>query len=256
MGRDERRFFFLSITWGLIADADLGTENMRWLGSARNLVGALRGIVRQKYLHGKLKYLQVGNSDKSAAQESSQRAQESSYRHVHSNSDNIQSEKSFPICRHLVEHFAQEFEQIAPSFYAEQREHLQSISTTSPIEQDLSKEVQVNFMEDEIFAFVASNVTHIAHDCKIAPNAQLSDGSIDLIILRDKSLSRLGMTKLFMGVEDGSFFQHNSVEYAKVCAFVLTPVDEGSFIAIDGEHGHYDSIIVELHKGLVNLLTM
>jgi sphingosine kinase len=40
---DKRTFSFLSQAVGLMADVDLGTEHLRWLGSTRFMYGYLRG---------------------------------------------------------------------------------------------------------------------------------------------------------------------------------------------------------------------
>ncbi len=39
----ERRWSFMSQAMGLMCDLDLGTENMRWMGDARFVVGFLKG---------------------------------------------------------------------------------------------------------------------------------------------------------------------------------------------------------------------
>lgn len=42
--QDEKRYFsFLSQAVGLMADLDLGTEHLRWMGSNRFVYGFLRG---------------------------------------------------------------------------------------------------------------------------------------------------------------------------------------------------------------------
>ncbi|CAG8595267.1 22507_t:CDS:2 [Dentiscutata erythropus] len=41
---DKRYFSFMSQTFGVIADCDLGTENLRWMGSMRFIFGALKAI--------------------------------------------------------------------------------------------------------------------------------------------------------------------------------------------------------------------
>lgn len=40
---DKRTFSFFSQCVGLMADLDLGTEHLRWMGSARFVYGFLRG---------------------------------------------------------------------------------------------------------------------------------------------------------------------------------------------------------------------
>ena len=39
----KRTISFMSQALGLIADADIGTENLRWMGDTRFLLGILRG---------------------------------------------------------------------------------------------------------------------------------------------------------------------------------------------------------------------
>ncbi len=40
---EKRTFSFLSQSVGLMADLDLGTEHLRWMGSTRFVYGYLRG---------------------------------------------------------------------------------------------------------------------------------------------------------------------------------------------------------------------
>ncbi len=51
-----RRYMFVAATWGAIADVDIGTENMRWMGSTRNLVGAAKVILQMPAYNGALYY--------------------------------------------------------------------------------------------------------------------------------------------------------------------------------------------------------
>lgn len=41
--KDKRTFSFMSQMTGLMADVDIGTENLRWMGDARFVYGYLRG---------------------------------------------------------------------------------------------------------------------------------------------------------------------------------------------------------------------
>lgn len=42
---DGRKYSFLSVTWGLIADVDIESERFRALGNARFTVGALAKVI-------------------------------------------------------------------------------------------------------------------------------------------------------------------------------------------------------------------
>lgn len=41
--KDRRTFSYMSQATGLMADLDMGTENLRWMGDARFIYGYLRG---------------------------------------------------------------------------------------------------------------------------------------------------------------------------------------------------------------------
>ncbi|WRT67773.1 uncharacterized protein IL334_004746 [Kwoniella shivajii] len=58
-----RRFCFLSVATGLMVDLDIGTENLRWMGDTRFVVGFLKGIATNKSSKCKIK-LKVVEDDK------------------------------------------------------------------------------------------------------------------------------------------------------------------------------------------------
>lgn len=59
----KRRLSFLSQATGLMVDADIGTENLRWMGDARFMWGFLRGIASNKGAKMRME-LDVVQSDK------------------------------------------------------------------------------------------------------------------------------------------------------------------------------------------------
>lgn len=65
----KRTISFMSQSLGLVADADIGTENLRWMGDTRFLVGMLRGIVRFKSCPVQLSY-KLAENDKAKMAES------------------------------------------------------------------------------------------------------------------------------------------------------------------------------------------
>ncbi|KAG6900853.1 hypothetical protein C0993_009971 [Termitomyces sp. T159_Od127] len=59
----KRTISFMSQALGLMADLDIGTENLRWMGDTRFMVGLLRGILKFKPCPVQLSY-KVAESDK------------------------------------------------------------------------------------------------------------------------------------------------------------------------------------------------
>lgn len=60
---NRRQLCFLSIALGLMVDLDIGTENMRWMGDTRFVVGFIKGIINSKNFKCRLR-LKVVESDK------------------------------------------------------------------------------------------------------------------------------------------------------------------------------------------------
>lgn len=58
-----RRWSFLAQALGLMVDLDIGTENMRWMGDTRFMVGFLKGLAANKNFKCRLR-MKVVESDK------------------------------------------------------------------------------------------------------------------------------------------------------------------------------------------------
>ncbi|KAL7423158.1 sphinganine kinase lcb4 [Cryptotrichosporon argae] len=58
-----RRVSFLSQAVGLMVDLDIGTENLRWIGDGRFLYGFVRGLVRNREVHARVR-MRVHETDK------------------------------------------------------------------------------------------------------------------------------------------------------------------------------------------------
>lgn len=59
----RRQLCFLSIALGLMVDLDIGTENMRWMGDTRFILGFVKGVAASKNFKCRLK-MKVVESDK------------------------------------------------------------------------------------------------------------------------------------------------------------------------------------------------
>lgn len=60
---EKRRFSFMSVAMGLMAEVDLGTEHLRWLGDTRFVYGFVKGLVYNSAMKARL-YLKVDTADK------------------------------------------------------------------------------------------------------------------------------------------------------------------------------------------------
>jgi sphingosine kinase len=124
--------------------------------------------------------------------------------------------------------------------------------------------------------FLASNTTHIATDSHLAPSAQLSDGRVDLMLVR--KIGRCALLNMFLDLETGEHLKNPHVEYFKASSFRLVPdkcldgcccccslfcgcccpaaQPEGGQCVVDGEEVVYTGMEAEVLPGRVNVLSL
>ena len=87
-------------------------------------------------------------------------------------------------------------------------------------------------LEDKFMFAVLCNTIHTGKGMKIAPKANLNDGLIDLVLI--KNASRLKLLKLMPKLFTGEHINDNIVKYICVSKLELEP-KKGSQLNIDGE---------------------
>ena len=102
------------------------------------------------------------------------------------------------------------------------------------------------------FVFVlACNTQYTGKGMRMAPRADLSDGLIDLVIVRQAS--RMQMLRLLPTIFDGSHVNSPLVEYVQAKEFSLQPeVDE--VVNVDGELLEHTPVHVEMIPGAFQVL--
>ena len=131
-------------------------------------------------------------------------------------------------------------------------------------------------MDGPFTVFLASNTTHIATDSHLAPRAQLSDGRVDLMLVR--KISRCALLSMFLDLESGEHLKNPHVEYYKAASFRLVPekcVDgcccccslfcgcccpatksDAGHCVVDGEEVVYAGMEAEVLAGRLNVLSL
>ncbi|KAF6163272.1 hypothetical protein GIB67_025136 [Kingdonia uniflora] len=199
---DIRFFSVLMLAWGLVADIDIESEKYRWMGSFRlDFYGLLRVLRLRKY-NGRVLFLPAPGYEDYG---------EPSAQNGRSNDINGQiHEDTVKVPRHGYQ---------GPKVYKE--------------------ELEWRTINGPFVSVWLHNVPWASEDTMAAPNAQFSDGYLDLVIMRDSSKSAVlsMMTKL----NDGSHVKSPHVLYLKVKAFILEPGQrtgepaKGGIIDSDGE---------------------
>lgn len=114
---------------------------------------------------------------------------------------------------------------------------------------------QTQIIEDEFVLFWAMNVVWASHDLKPTPYAHLSDGAVDLLIVR-KGISRSQLLRAFLLCANGKHLSIPYVEYYKVSSFELEPLTKRGIFAIDGERVNYSPMQVRVLRGVANVFAI
>ena len=105
--------------------------------------------------------------------------------------------------------------------------------------------------EDNFAFIIACNTKFVGKDMKMAPNAEIDDGKIDLIIV--KEASSFTLFSVFPKLFDGSHVNHDACEYVHCKSFSILPEEVGK-LNIDGEIIGSSPVVVEMLKNGVELI--
>ncbi|KAL4253166.1 Lipid Phosphate Formation and Regulation [Abortiporus biennis] len=233
--KDSRVFSFMSQCVGLMSELDLGTENMRFLGNTRFIVGYIRGIVKHRACPIKLQ-IKVAESDKSAML----RALDSA-RQQFSVSSSVDTST-------LV---------TAPEGNAKSKPQNGDSSETLP---DLKYRTVNPTEEDGWITFdqpvsylYAGKGPYVGKDLMQFPVSLPNDGYIDVVV--QEQIGRGELLKAMDGAEVGKAYFMNSQHYFKAEAYRVIPHNDSSWLSVDGEKYPFEPFEVEVHKGLATLLS-
>ena len=102
------------------------------------------------------------------------------------------------------------------------------------------------------FCFIiACNTKYVGKGMKMAPEAIIDDGLIDLIVVKNNSRSTL--LSVFPKLFDGAHVSHPACEYLKCKTFSIKP-DQSEPLNIDGEIIGFAPVEVELIENGIDLL--
>jgi sphingosine kinase len=105
---------------------------------------------------------------------------------------------------------------------------------------------------DDFILVWAMNVMWAAYDLKATPYAHLSDGAIDLLVIR-RGISRWQLLFAFLRSANGKHISLPYVEYYKVRSFRLEPLCDRGIFAIDGEQIEYSPLQVQVLRRMARI---
>ena len=220
---NRRTLSFLSQSVGIVAEVDLGTEHIRWMGSARFTYGFLVRLL------GKTVY-----------------------------PCDLAVKIDLPTKGAIIEHYRDEFDNHAPiedrrGSFDLSRPGLPELKygdINSPLPSDFTPVAGAKMGN-----FYAGNMPLMAPGANFFPATLPSDGHLDLVTV-DGDISRTSAIKSFLAVENGNFFNMPHVNYRKISGYRITPKGQkNGYISIDGERVPFEGFQAEVHRGLGTVLT-
>jgi sphingosine kinase len=215
----ERRLSFLTQSVGIIAECDLGTESLRWMGDTRFLLGYLTRTVTKK----------VWPCDVAVGVEVE--GKDEIVNRYYARLDGPTGDKAEG-ARTTDEG---DDDQLPPLRFGTVNDELPANWKMTPY---------LNMGN-----FYAGNMAIVSKDTNFFPAALPNDGFIDLLTV-DGDISRRRAIALTDTVTDGSVIDQKEVRYLKVSGYRIVPRQKEGFISIDGERIPFGGFQAEVHKGL------
>jgi len=255
----ERYYSFLSQAVGIIAESDLGTESLRWMGPLRFTWGLLVRLLGQTVYPAELSYA-LETEDKRAIQEDHRRFLEE---HVAATAKKLsQGEES-------------DSETAVPAPSTTENDSIPTLrhgTVTDP----LPSTFQTHDLPT-LGNFYTGNMAYMSPDTNFFPAALPSDGLMDLVTI-DGLVPLLTSIKMLTSVEHGTIMNFPEVNYRKVTGYRITPrmapgnqgkglkaklgrwlggkgEEKEGFIAIDGERVPFAPFQAEVIPALATVLS-
>lgn len=221
----ESTLSFLTQSFGTIADADLGTEAFRFIGSTRFVLGTLLHTLKSKKypcdLHVK---------------------------YAHATKDAVKT--------HFDAHKAQKEGSISPVPSPNNSDDAQILETrfgrvSDPVPADWTHIPD----GDNLSLFYAGKMPWVSADTMMFPATLPTDGTIDIFVTHTSELGPVDSVKMLLDIETGRHVHCKQAHYAKVLAYRLSPKKNKGYLSIDGEAFPHEPFQVEVKPGIGCLLS-
>ena len=227
---DKRTLSFCSQSVGMVAEVDLGTDHLRWMGDVRFTYGFFVRLLRQTIwpcdVAIKVEIASKPEIREHYRKELSNHASFKDRRGVEGDDDSSYDHngKGLPILRYG------------------------SINDNLPQDWNL---MPYNNMGN----FYAGNMAYMAADTNFFTAALPNDGNLDLVTM-DGDVSRISAIQSLLAVDKGTFFDMPAVTYRKISGYRIIPKGQkDGYISIDGERVPFEPYQAEVHRGLGTVLS-
>jgi len=214
----RRLYSFLSVTYGMVANLDIGTEHLRWMGGTRFIWGAIREILTQKTYSIDIQFLESKETDGDETQLDGTKLEP---KHCSAHGPRLNMLQSLLDSRGCV------------------KRELEMVNNWNTLE---GSEVQL---------CVFSNLPWLDMNFNLAPNARIGSGSFNLLY----NIGKQGISDSFKLMKESENGTHmRLIRERKVVAFRLQPKSKGTWLVVDGESVDMSVLYGEIHPGLCTIL--
>lgn len=227
---NTRTLSFLSQAVGQIAESDLGTEHLRWLGDARFNYGILTRLLKKAIYPCDIAIKVAINSKPDIKEHfrakcaSRTSLEEHSRKPVPRDLSRLDGELGLPPLR------------------------FGTIADDLPLDWNL-------ISYDRLGNFYCGNMVYVAAKSPFFAATLPHDGLMDLVTV-DGDISRTAAIKLLLAVEKNKLFDMPLVNYQKILGYRIIPRgSKDGYISIDGERVPFAPFQAEVHHGLGTVLS-
>ncbi|KAF5377073.1 hypothetical protein D9757_007739 [Collybiopsis confluens] len=213
---------YMSQALGLMADLDLGTEDLRWMGDSRFVYGLLRGLIKFKACDVQFSFKAVEKDKK----------------------------KMFDTLRSRPPKVDAELAHQLP----EPTEEEENWALPEPKTSLDETEGWTTFPEPLLFLY-AGKGPYVGRDFMAFPVSLPDDGLIDIMAQSTKSITRTDVIASFGGAANGDLYWKDSTRYIKAEAYRVKPLSKKGFLSIDGEAYPFEDFQVEVLPKLATLIS-
>ena len=224
------RLSFLSQTFGVIAESDVNTEFIRWMGPIRFDIGVAFNIL-------KFKNYPCDIYVKYAAKTKGQLG-------IHYLHNKSKAQVPMPTQTTLTD----DSQTVSDS---QQFDFNLKYSIKDPVPDDWER-IDPN-ITDNLSIFYTGKMPYMAKDAKFFPAALPADGTIDMI-LTDTRTPIHKITPILLSLDKGTHVCEPEVVHSKILAYRLVPKIDNTVISVDGESFPPEPLQVEIIPGLLKTL--
>lgn len=233
--KDSRVLSFMSQAIGLMAELDLGTEHLRFMGDTRFVYGYLRGLIRHRSCPVKVS-IKVAQSDKDQMVRDLRAGEAAAAQRMQSAQDSSAETNGGGAVQGT-----------APAEQAD--------AGLPPLKYPFGEyggDGWITFEKPMLYLFAGKGPL-VARDLMQFPMSLPDDGYVDLVI--QEKLNRKVMVQAMDGAEIGKTYWMDTQHYFKAEAYRVEPLKNSSCLSVDGEEYPFEPFQVECHKGLATLLS-